>query len=74
MADLEVDVMRLVIEIDRSADGRYEGTVLSSCGPVPVAFSGTLELLKVLEDTTSVTIKQTAGKQQDPETNQRGAR
>lgn len=46
--------MRLVIEIARSAAGRFEGAVLAGGGgAVPVAFSGTLELLKVLEDSTS---------------------
>jgi hypothetical protein len=40
--------MRLIMEITLSADGRYEGEILRE--DAIFSFSGTLELLKVLED------------------------
>ena len=43
--------MRLNLEVSRSETGQFEGTV--ETGPDScVSFSGTLELLKVLEDAT----------------------
>jgi hypothetical protein len=41
--------MRLSMEIRRNEGGHFEGTVTGE-GDAPVAFSGTLELLKVLDD------------------------
>ena len=42
--------MRLIAEITRSSDGRFEGTV--RCGDIdaPIPFSGVLDLLRILED------------------------
>jgi len=41
--------MRVTLDIERSGDGRLEGTVTTATGPEH-PFSGTLELLRVLED------------------------
>jgi hypothetical protein len=41
--------MRVTLDIVRSRDGRLEGTVVTETGPEH-PFSGTLELLRVLED------------------------
>ncbi|MDT7744037.1 MAG: hypothetical protein QOE59_3115 [Actinomycetota bacterium] len=41
--------MRVMLDIVRSGDGRLEGTVATETGPEH-PFSGTLELLRVLED------------------------
>jgi len=41
--------MRVMLDIVRSRDGRLEGTVATETGPEH-PFSGTLELLRVLED------------------------
>jgi hypothetical protein len=41
--------MRVTLDIERSGDGRLEGTVATESGPEH-PFSGTLELLRVLED------------------------
>jgi hypothetical protein len=41
--------MRVMPDIVRSRDGRLEGTVATETGPEH-PFSGTLELLRVLED------------------------
>ncbi len=43
--------MRLIVELDVTTAGRFEGTVATGAEP-PSEFSGTLELLKVLEDAT----------------------
>lgn len=42
--------MRLIAEITKSYDGRFEGTI--SCGEqgAPIPFSGVLDLLRILED------------------------
>jgi|GEM_PF-4203415 hypothetical protein len=40
--------MRLIVELDVTTAGRFEGTVATGAEP-PSEFSGTLELLKVLE-------------------------
>ena len=42
---------RLVMDVKRLPDGRLEGTLRDTDADQPVGFSGTLELLKVLEDT-----------------------
>jgi hypothetical protein len=41
--------MRLTVDLIRTADGRLEGTVITESDREQ-AFSGTLELLRVLED------------------------
>jgi hypothetical protein len=41
--------MRVTLDIERSGDGRLEGTATTETGPEH-PFSGTLELLRVLED------------------------
>lgn len=41
--------MRVTLDIARSDDGRLEGTVATETGP-DHPFSGTLELLRVLDD------------------------
>ena len=41
--------MRLSLDVLRSADGRLEGTVLTESGREE-PFSGTLDLLRILED------------------------
>ena len=41
--------MRLTVDLHRTADGRLEGTVITESGREQT-FSGTLELLRVLED------------------------
>jgi hypothetical protein len=56
--------MRLVVEIDRTPDGRIEGRIRTDPAAPWRPFSGTLELLKVLEDvldpaTTAVESKET---------------
>ena len=42
--------MRLVLDIDRSADGRVEGFVHPVGAQAPMPFSGLLELLGALEE------------------------
>ena len=42
--------MRLIVEIDRTPDGRIEGRVRPDASQPWRPFSGVLELLKVLED------------------------
>ena len=42
--------VRLMLELTRSSDGRIEGEITSGNGQSVHAFSGVLELLKVLED------------------------
>jgi hypothetical protein len=46
--------MSLVLEIDRSQDGRLEGQLRSQITDAWRPFSGVLELLKVLEETLDV--------------------
>jgi hypothetical protein len=41
--------MRVMLDLVRSGDGRLEGTAATDAGPAH-PFSGTLELLRVLED------------------------
>ena len=41
--------MHLTVDVVRTADGRLEGTVITETG-LEQAFSGTLDLLRVLED------------------------
>jgi hypothetical protein len=43
---------RLLLEITRSVDGRLEGRVRAESSDIWRAFSGVLELLKVLEEHT----------------------
>jgi hypothetical protein len=51
---------RLVLEVDRSPDGRLEGRVCShATNDAWTAFSGLLELLKVLDDATTPITKRT---------------
>jgi hypothetical protein len=42
--------MRLIADIEKSPDGRLEGTILCEHQDRPISFSGTLELLRILED------------------------
>jgi len=42
--------MRLIAEINKTSEGRLEGTVLCEHRDQPIPFSGTLELLRILED------------------------
>jgi hypothetical protein len=42
--------MRLIAEIEKSSDGRLEGTIQCEHRDQPIPFSGTLELLRILED------------------------
>jgi len=44
--------MRFVIELHRDRDGRFEGEITPQ-GQQPRAFSGTLDLLRVLEEHTA---------------------
>jgi hypothetical protein len=46
--------MRLVLEIYRTPDGRLEGQLRSDATNPWMPFSGVLELLKVLEEQTSI--------------------
>ncbi len=41
--------MRYVIDLDHDGDGHARGTVTDGGGAAPVAFSGWLELLRLLE-------------------------
>jgi hypothetical protein len=52
--------MRLVLEIDRTPDGRLEGRLRTNGTNPWRPFSGVLELLKVLEEHTSISIRSTA--------------
>lgn len=42
--------MRLVMQLDRDADGRLCGEITREGAVTSLDFSGTLEMLKVLED------------------------
>ena len=42
--------MRLVLDIDRSADGRMEGLVHPAGARLAMPFSGVLELLGIVEE------------------------
>jgi hypothetical protein len=42
--------MRLIVEIDRTSDGRIEGCIRAETAEPWQPFSGVLELLKVLEE------------------------
>lgn len=42
--------MRLIAEITKSSDGRFEGTIWCGEHGVPIPFSGVLDLLRILED------------------------
>jgi len=42
--------MRLIADISRTADGHLEGVIRTELREEPIAFSGVLELLRVLED------------------------
>jgi hypothetical protein len=46
--------LQLLVEIDRTADGRLEGRIRHGAAEEWTAFSGVLELLKVLEDLVEV--------------------
>ena len=51
----------LVLEINRTPDGRLEGQLRSDTTAAPRPFSGVLELLKVLEETLDRFEKATRG-------------
>jgi hypothetical protein len=42
--------MRLIAEITKSSDGRFEGTIWCGEPGAPIPFSGVLDLLRILED------------------------
>jgi len=42
--------MRLIAEITKSSDGRFEGTIRCGEAGAPIPFSGVLDLLRILED------------------------
>jgi hypothetical protein len=42
--------MRLIAEITKSSDGRFEGTIWCGEHGAPIPFSGVLDLLRILED------------------------
>lgn len=44
--------MRFVLDVSRDAEGRLSGQIRWEGAARPVAFSGTLELLRILEDHT----------------------
>ena len=46
--------LQLLVEIDRTADGRLEGRIRPGATEQWTGFSGVLELLKVLEDLVEV--------------------
>jgi hypothetical protein len=46
--------LQLLVEIDRTADGRLEGRIRPDATKQWTAFSGVLELLKVLEELVEV--------------------
>jgi len=46
--------LRLVLDIDRSADGRVEGSVHPVAAQAAMPFSGLLELLGALEELLSL--------------------
>jgi hypothetical protein len=52
--------MRLVLEIDRTPDGRLEGRLRTDATDPWMPFSGVLELLRVLEEHTSISATNTA--------------
>ena len=52
--------MLLLLEIDRTPDGRLEGRVRTEVTNPWSPFSGVLELLKVLEEHTSISAQSTA--------------
>jgi hypothetical protein len=43
--------IRLLLDIDRTADGRFEGRIRADGTDAWKSFSGVLELLKALEET-----------------------
>ncbi len=51
--------MRLIVELAVTTAGRFEGTVAAGAEP-PSEFSGTLELLKALEDATQSDVDATS--------------
>jgi hypothetical protein len=61
--------IRLLLDINRTPDGRLEGQIRADGTGTWKPFSGVLELLKVLEEHTSITTKNTAHttyKRRDP--------
>jgi hypothetical protein len=42
--------MRLIAEITKSSDSRFEGTIWCGEHGAPIPFSGVLDLLRILED------------------------
>jgi hypothetical protein len=52
--------MRLVLEIDRTPDGRLEGRIRTDAIDSWRPFSGVLELLRVIEERTSISVEPTA--------------
>jgi hypothetical protein len=53
-------IMHLVLEIGRTPDGRLEGRLRTDAANPWMPFSGVLELLKVLEEHTSISTESTA--------------
>jgi hypothetical protein len=61
--------IRLLLDINRTPDGRLEGQIRADGTGTWKPFSGVLELLKVLEEHTSISTKNTAHttyKRRDP--------
>jgi len=53
--------MRLILELTVTTAGQFEGTVDTGAEP-PSEFSGTLELLKVLQDATQSDVDATSAR------------
>ena len=49
-AEREQVAMRLVMQLERDTDGRLSGEISREGAVTPLDFSGTLEMLKVLEE------------------------
>jgi len=52
-AERELVAMRLVMQLERDTDGRLCGQITREGAVTSLGFSGTLEMLKVLEDLVS---------------------
>jgi hypothetical protein len=50
----QTPIVRLLLELDPTPDGRLEGRIGIQASDSSTPFSGVLELLKVLEDTLTV--------------------
>ena len=49
----QTPIVRLILDLDRTPDGRLEGRIGTQLSDSSTPFSGVLELLKVLEETLS---------------------